>query len=80
MARPKPPPKKKPKRRLNLEMSEKVSDRLENLKKVTDADSLSEVIRKSVAVYDHLWNEKSRKNAEVIVRLPDGTEEKLVLL
>lgn len=71
---------KKAKRRLNLEMSQAVNERLEKLRDTTDADSLSEVIRKSVAVYDHLWNEKLSKGAELILRQPDGTEEKLVLL
>lgn len=67
-------------RRLSLEISEEVSETLENLRRVTNAESLTEVIRRSLAVYDHLWSEKDQRGAVVYLRLPDGSEEKLVLL
>lgn len=52
--------------------------RLEDLRDETEADSLTEVIRRSLAVYEFLWKEKS-KGAEVVIRT-DDTEKELVLL
>lgn len=66
-------------RRLSLNISKSVSDKLEALVEKTDADSLTEVIRRSVAVYDHVINETSKNKAELILRTADG-EEKTVLL
>ncbi|GEM_PF-6104657 len=66
-------------RRLSLKISKLVSDRIELLVDKTDADSLTEVIRRSIAIYDHLINETSEGKAELILRSPDG-EEKTVLI
>jgi hypothetical protein len=65
--------------RLNLIMSKKVRLRLERLRDQIDADSLAEVIRYSLAVYDFLLSEKKR-GGELLVRSSDGkTERPLVL-
>jgi hypothetical protein len=73
------PPRNQPKTRLNLEMSEEVKRNLERLKTTTQADSLSEVFRRALAVYDFLW--VSKMNGETaIVRTKDGKERELVLL
>jgi hypothetical protein len=66
-------------RRLNLEMNEAVRDRLEELRDITQADSLSEVIRKSLAVYDLLSAERAN-GAKTYLRYKDGTERELVIL
>lgn len=58
-------------------MSDAVRGRLEQLREETEADSLSEVIRRAVAVYDHLWSAK-KADCDIIVREPDG-DKKLVL-
>lgn len=43
----------------------------------TEADSLTEVIRRALAVYDVLWEEK-RKGGTTIIR--NGTGEKELIL
>jgi len=67
------------KTRLNLELTEEVRKRLEALRGRTEADSLAEVIRRALAVYDFLWTEREN-GAELLVRDPDRTESKVVLL
>jgi hypothetical protein len=71
-------PKGTPTSRLNLEMSEKVRQRLEALREKTDADSLAEVVRRALTVYDLLCCERAR-GAQLIVRGPEG-EKELVLI
>ena len=71
-------PRKKPTSRLNLEMSLVVRQRLERLRDETDADSLSEVIRKALAVYEYLWDAKS-SGASLLVK-DDSREKELLLL
>jgi len=39
---------------MNLDMSQAVRDRLERLREDTDAESLADVIRRALAVYDLL--------------------------
>ena len=48
--------------RLTLEMAQSVRDRLEHLRDRTEADSLAEVVRRALAVYDVLWDEKAKGN------------------
>jgi hypothetical protein len=67
------------KTRLNLEMSEEVRQRLESLREKTDADSLSEVIRRALAVYDFLWSERE-KGTRLMARDADNKDRDLVLL
>ena len=64
--------------RLNLVVSTMVRERLENLRDETEAESMTQVIRKALAVYDFLWQEKSR-GAKLIVKSEEG-ERELVLL
>ena len=65
--------------RLNLEMTEQVRAQLEELRDLTQADSMTEVIRRALAVYDFLWNEKE-DGATTIVRTKDGKEREVLLL
>ncbi len=68
------------KKRLKLEVPERIAERLADLKAETESDSMSEVIRKSLAVYDHLWTKRLEDDAKIVIKYPDGTEETLVLL
>lgn len=63
---------------MNLEMNEAIKGRLEALRDDTHADSISEVIRRAIIVYDRLWVESS-KGSSMIVRSEDGTEKQLLL-
>jgi hypothetical protein len=65
--------------RLNLDLSLRVKNQLDELRTRTDAPSLSEVIRRSVACYD-LLTEHCGEGGALVLRHPDGTEETLVLL
>lgn len=73
------PLRNRPKVRLNLDMPEEIKERLDNLRELTNADSMSEVIRRALAVYDFLWQEKD-DGADAIIRYKDGSEKHLKLL
>lgn len=62
-----------------MEMPEIVREQLEALCQQTQADSLSEVIRRAIAVYDYLWSEKA-KGSKTVVKDTNGSERELVLL
>lgn len=72
-------PSRTGKRRLSLNISNSVNDQLESLRDRSDADSLTEVIRRALAVYDHLWSESVENDAELVLRFPDGSEKCLIL-
>ena len=63
------------KRRLTLKIPTATSDRLEDLQEKTEAESLTEVIRRALLIYEFLLT----KNAECILRFPDGTEKNLII-
>ena len=63
--------------RMNLEMRPEIRDRLERLSDETGM-SLSEVVRKSLAVFDLVWCER-QKGRKIVVRDEDG-ERKIVIL
>ena len=73
------PSRKHPKIRLNLDMPAEIKSQLEDLRDLTHADSMSEVIRRAIAVYDFLLNEKANGGV-TIVRLKDGSERQLELM
>jgi len=64
--------------RFNLELSPAAKQRIQRLREVTDAHSLSEVVRRALATYDCLWEEKMRGGV-VLIRLPSGHEKELLL-
>lgn len=68
------------KHRLNLVINDQVLQRLESLVDKTESETKTEVIRRALAVYEHLWHEKQNSGAELTLSFPDGTEKKLVLL
>jgi len=67
----------RPTSRLNLEIQASIRERMEKLMEETEAYSLTEVIRRALAVYDVLWEEK-RKGGTTIIR--NGTGEKELIL
>lgn len=64
--------------RMNLEMSPQVRKKLEKISDQTD-ESLSQVVRRSVAVYEMLLAETSA-GGEIVIRASDGTEKRVVLV
>ncbi|WP_145211953.1 ribbon-helix-helix protein, CopG family [Gimesia alba] len=73
-------PKKIPNKvRINLELPKAVKDRVERLRKASEAESMSEVIRFSIAVYELLWSAQ-KDGSDIVIRNPDGTESELHLL
>jgi hypothetical protein len=71
-------PKAVPTTRLNLEIAETVRQRLESLQARSEADSMVEVIRRALAVYEVLWEAKD-EGASVIVRTKGGEEKEVIL-
>ena len=66
-------------KRLTLETAQSVRNRLENLRDRTEADSLTEVIRRALAVYDVLWEEKE-KGGRLIIKDSTGGDRELILV
>lgn len=65
--------------RINLELPAKLRERIEHVKELSEAESVSEVLRWSLAVYEFLWMEKSR-SSEIVIRKKNGREAELELL
>ena len=59
-------------------MSQAVRKRLEKLRDEIDADSLAEVIRKSLAVYE-LLHAQTKKGGKVVIKSSGGEKEVLLL-
>ena len=64
--------------RLNLEMPESVRDKLESMRRRSEADSRTEVIRRALALYDLLL-EHSQQGSSIIVRTKDGKEKEVLI-
>ena len=62
--------KSRPTRRLNLELSEAVRDRLEELRDEIGADSITEVVRRALSLYDYVWTQNQEGN-EIVLRGED---------
>ena len=60
-------------------MPEEIKEQLESLRDLTHADSMSEVIRRAIAVYDFLWIEKTA-GSTTVVRDQQGNEKQLYLI
>lgn len=65
--------------RLNLEISPQVRDRIERLRASTEAESLTEVIRRALAIYERLI-ELSESEHDIVIRGKDGDEQTLMLV
>lgn len=64
--------------RLNLEVTADIRDRINRLQEEMEAESMSEVIRRSLAVYEKLLSMAGKAGC-IVVRQRDGTEVLLLL-
>ena len=71
--------KRRPSCRLNLEMSESVRQNLEWLRDETNADSLAEVIRRSLAVYEFAWKAQ-KKGLQLFAQDEHGKKTQIALI
>ena len=65
--------------RLNLRITFEQQRRLEKLMKDSDSASMTDTVRRALAVYEHLWMAR-KKNQKIIIRDDDGEESDLLLL
>lgn len=65
--------------RLHLELPERVRNRLEEIRVLSEADSLTEVVRRALAVYDVLLVAVRDRKERVVLRSEDGKERELVI-
>ena len=63
--------------RLNLELPERLRARLESLRALSEADSLAEVVRRAIALYDVLLMAVRDRGVTIVLRSRDGTEREL---
>ena len=65
---------------LNIQMTTVARSRLERLRESTQAETLADVVRRALAVYEFLCQEQSN-GAQLRIRRPDDdTDRELVLL
>lgn len=65
--------------RINLEVSPRVRDHIKELRKRSDAASLAEVFKKSLALYDLVLT-SSAAGGKVVLESPSGEREVIRLL
>lgn len=68
-----------PRARLSLDISQQFRDKLEKLQANTDCASITEVIRRAVAVYEGVM-EYHAIGGKIILRAPNGVESALLPL
>jgi hypothetical protein len=68
------------KTRLHLDIAKPTRERIERLQQVTEADSLTEVVRRSVTTYEALYLESKELRGRIVIRYPDGSEKELILV
>lgn len=59
--------------RLTLELPKSVREQMNEVMKVTYAANVTEVIRRSIALYEFISNEQ-KKGGKLLIRNPDGSE------
>ena len=72
-------PKRVPKTRLSLEMPNPVRENLLELRDRTNAQSLAEVIRRALSVYDFVVRE-TKDGGSIVVRRANGDEREIHFL
>jgi hypothetical protein len=70
---------KVPKKRLNLELTEEANKALENLRVRTKAESVTEVIRRAINLYDFVKSTLA-PGEKIIIRHTSGDERELIIL
>lgn len=78
-ARTKAPATKGERVRLNLAVTPQVKKRLEDLRSLSESETVTEVIRRALAVYEELILVK-HEGGRVIIRSKDGEDEVLKLV
>jgi hypothetical protein len=73
------PSSKAEKIRLNLEVSAPVRERLESLRARTGAESVTEVIRRALALYDTIVTASADRDSTLILKDADGSERQLIV-
>ncbi|MBA7573425.1 hypothetical protein ES708_15222 [subsurface metagenome] len=66
-------------RRLNLALTEEARTKIENLQRETGAKTMTEVISKSVAIYDYIWTKK-KSGAKVLIQSKNKKLKEMVIL
>ena len=66
--------------RLNLELPIQVRERLEEIRVLSEAESVTEVIRRALSIYDLLLNMTVKEHGKVVIRSVDGIERELLLV
>lgn len=66
------------KTRLSLELPERVRERLERVRVMSEADSLTEVIRRALSIYDTLLTTVIEDGGKIILQV-DGKERELII-
>lgn len=60
--------------RLNLEVTEKTHDRIDRIRKLSEAETITEAIRRAVEVYEFFLKEQYSGTSKLLLRRADGTE------
>ena len=66
-------------KRLSLDLTPQVKLRIENLRDITEAETITEVIRRALASYELLC-EAQASGKSIFIRDVDGEESALILL
>jgi hypothetical protein len=61
---------------LNLEVTELVRNRMDRIQELTEADSITEVVRRSLTVYEILLSQKG----QLVLVDSEGVERDLILV
>jgi hypothetical protein len=64
---------------MSLEVAESVRDQILRIMEITEADTMTEVIRRAVKLYEVLHAEAGKGNV-VVVRKEDGSEQQLLMV
>ncbi|MEM7457140.1 MAG: ribbon-helix-helix protein, CopG family [Planctomycetota bacterium] len=64
--------------RLNLTLTPEAKKRLEKIQRETEADTLTEVIRKAIRLYE-IAIERSQNGSRLVLKSDDSEQELLVL-
>ncbi len=64
--------------RLNLDLPKRTRDRLERVREMSEADSLTEVVKRALSVYDVLLTAKFERNGRILLKTSDGESELLL--
>lgn len=70
----------KTKTRLSLELPERIRARMEELRTIGESDSLTEVVRRALALYDVVLTNATRDGQRIFLRAKDGTEREIFVI